>query len=122
MSLIRRSVLLVLACACLALGQEILPGHEPTATESEHTAWIDSVLRAAQTIKPGKTRADLLKVFTEEGGKSTRLHRQYVYRGCPYIKVDVDFAAVGAADATGESPQDKIVKISRPYLEWSIMD
>ena len=51
----------------------------------------------------GMTRADLLKVFTTEGGLSTGLNRTYVYRECQYIKVDVDFEPVGrpARDAEG---------------------
>lgn len=42
-----------------------------------------------QTFKPGMTRADLLKVFMEEGGISKRTWRRYVYRRYGYIKVDV---------------------------------
>lgn len=48
------------------------------------------------------TRADLLKVFTTEGGISTGLHRTYVSRDCPFFKVDVDFRAVGRPDRDGE--------------------
>jgi hypothetical protein len=56
-----------------------------------------------QKIKVGMTRADLLKVFTTEGGLSTSLNRTFVYRDCSYIKVDVEFEAVGrpARDADG---------------------
>ena len=69
------------------------------------------------------TRKDLLKVFQEEGGLSTRTQRRYVYRGSLYIKVDVIFEAVGVpADKFAESPKDKITKISKPFLEWSIID
>jgi len=75
------------------------------------------------------TRADLLKVFTMEGGLSTGLNRTYVYRECPYIKVAVEFEPVGrpARDAAGrltliEAGQDVIKKISKPYLEWPVID
>ena len=75
------------------------------------------------------TRADLLKVFTTEGGLSTDLRRTYVYRGCPYIKVDVEFDAVGrpARDSEGrvtllEGDRDIMTKISKPYLEWNVLD
>jgi hypothetical protein len=86
--------------------------------DSAHTDWVTSVLRSIQTIKVGMTRADLMEIFTTEGGVSSPSWRTYVYRQCPYIKVDVKFAAVGGV----ELPNDKIVEISRPYLEWSIMD
>lgn len=69
------------------------------------------------------TRAQLLKVFTTEGGTSTRLHRAYVYKQCPYIKVSVDFAAVGnTRKLLIEMPGDKIAAISRPFLQFSIAD
>jgi len=73
-----------------------------------------------QTIKVGMTRAELLKVFTIEGGRFTRRQRRYVYRDCPYIKVDVVFAP--ADDGAAESPGDKIARISQPFLEWMIWD
>ena len=86
----------------------------------EHTAWIASVLRDVQTIEVGMTRADLTKRFTDEGGGlSTPSQRTYVYKLCPYIKVDVKFAA---SSRTKEQVTDKIVEISRPYLAWSVMD
>jgi len=93
------------------------------------TEWIAKSLKEMEKIKPGMTRADLLKVFTTEGGLSTGLNRTYVYRECPYIKVDVEFEPVGrpARDAEGrvtlvEADQDVIKKVSKPYLEWGILD
>lgn len=92
-------------------------------TATEHTDWIARSLREMQTIKVGMTRAELLKVFSEEGGLSNRLQRRYAYRDCPYIKVDVKFEAVGAPDDNlTEHPKDKITQISQPFLEWSIED
>jgi len=95
----------------------------------ENTKWISDSLREMKTIEVGKTRADLFKVFTTEGGLSTGLSQSYVYRKCPYIKVDVEFEAVGrpARDAEGrvtleKSDKDTIKSISKPYLEWSVMD
>jgi hypothetical protein len=69
------------------------------------------------------TRADLLKVFTTEGGLSTRLQRTYVWQQCPYIKVDVRFKPDGdEKERLQEHPTDTIVEISRPYLQWMIID
>ncbi len=85
----------------------------------QHTAWIADALRAIQAIKVGMTRADLAKTFTTEGGISTAARRTYVFRQCRFIKVDVKFEAATLAE---EHPTDKIVEISRPYLEWSVMD
>jgi hypothetical protein len=69
------------------------------------------------------TRAELLKVFDTQGGISTATQRTFVYRGCPSIKVDVDFNLSGPKQkAHEELPTDTISKISKPYLDWSIGD
>ena len=89
----------------------------------EHTEWIVKSLRKMESVKVGMTRADLLKVFTEEGGLSTRTLQRYVYRDCPYIKVDVEFEPVGEQNnRIIRSSEDKIIKLSKPFLEWSILD
>ncbi len=112
----------------LLLTVSVLPA-QSSQQEQGQTAWIANSLKKMQKIKPGMTRADLLEVFTTEGGLSTRLRRTYVYRECQYIKVDVEFEPVGrpARDAEGrvtlvEANEDVIKKISRPYLEWGILD
>jgi hypothetical protein len=87
-----------------------------------HCEWIAKSLREMGTIKVGMTRADLLKVFSEEGGLSTRTQRQYAYRECPYIKVAVEFEPVETKEILPENGKDKIVKISRPFIEWSVID
>ncbi len=89
------------------------------AYDSEQTRWIVASLPVLESIKVGMTRKDLLKVFMEEGGLSTPQWRQYVYRRCGYIKVEVEFAT--AVDAK-ESPDDRITKISKPFLQLGIMD
>ena len=95
----------------------------------EHRVWVTQALQKMQTIQPGMTRKDLLEVFTTEGGLSTGLQRTYVSQECPYFKVDVEFEAVGRPnrDEEGrvtliEDNRDVIVKVSRPYLQFSTMD
>ena len=79
------------------------------------TKQISNILAECQKIKPGIARAELLKVFTTEGGISTAAHRTFVYRGCPYIKVDVDFTLSDSKqNAVDEQPADTINKISKP--------
>jgi len=73
------------------------------------------------------TRGDIMRVFTFEGGLSTRAQRTYVYRQCPYIKVDVEFEVEQFRDAQGriagpEANGDVIKRISRPYLAWGVAD
>ena len=71
-----------------------MPAAQQQSSQS-HIAWVTDALIRMQTIKPGMTRSDLLKVFTTEGGISTGLQRTFVSRDCLYFKVDVEFDAVG---------------------------
>jgi hypothetical protein len=112
----------------LLLTISILSAQSPQKSQS-HTEWMANSLEEMQKIKVGMTREDLLKVFTTEGGLSTDLNRTYVYRECPYIKVDVEFEPVGrpARDADGrvtlvEANEDVIKNISKPYLAWMVVD
>jgi hypothetical protein len=98
-------------------------------TNDHHIDWVKNSLSKIQTIRVGMTRGQLLEVFTTEGGLSTGLQRTFVFRECPYIKVDVKFTAVGRPerDVEGrvtleESNLDIIKEISLPYLQWTIAD
>src|SRR5271157_4722121 len=98
-------------------------------TTRAHVVWVAQALKRMQTIKPGMTRQTLLTVFTTEGGLSTGLQRTFVSRDCPYFKVDIEFQAVGRPNRDGngratlvEDSQDIILKISRPYLQFTIAD
>ncbi len=116
---------LVMTVAGVPAQETVVDARDEVQIDHEHTKWIDHVMRSISTIKPGMTREDLFTVFTGEGGLSTRKQRRYVYKHCPYIKVDVEFSPVGDTanpDPAAENPEDRIVKISRPYLEYSIMD
>jgi len=116
-------VLLTLAVSMVLAQESVSPAPRGSAIAEEHTKWIDSVLRSILTIKPGVTRKDLLRVFTVEGGVFSRTRRKYVYKECPYIKVDVEFTLVGSEDKTvSEMPEDIVTSISRPYLEDGITD
>jgi len=119
-------VVLVATVAGVPAQETVIDSHSSLQMDQEHTKWIDHVLRAISMIKPGMTRKDLFSVLTEEGGLSTRTRRRYVYKRCPYIKVEIEFSPVNEIgpghNATSEDPEDKIVKISRPYLEYSIWD
>jgi hypothetical protein len=97
------------------LDDESVP--EGPAFAQQRTLWIAKVMRQIEAIHPGMTRRDLASILMTEGGISTRQQQTFVYKGCPYIKVDVVFAPTAAMEA-----DDPIVSISRPYLHWSVMD
>jgi hypothetical protein len=96
---------------------------EGPAYRQQRTDWIAKVLDRLNSIHPGMKRKDLDPILTTEGGLSTRLQRTYVFLDCKYIKVDIRFkAAAGTTDLFGESPEDLIESVSKPYLEFSHYD
>ena len=119
--------LVALAFFCVIFAATSLPqsGQERQASafDEGHTEWIATALRSIQAIKVGMTRSELMKVFTTEGGfefkSATTSQRTYVYRKCPYIKVDVKLAISSPYE---DLPTDKITELSRPYLEWTVAD
>jgi hypothetical protein len=106
-------------CATEPSTKSFVTSSDGTNIDKDLTKQISAILTECQKIKSGMTRAELLTVFTTEGGLSTANHRTFVYRRCPYIKVDVDFTL---SNPKQERPSDIISKISKPYLDWSIID
>jgi len=97
------------------------PSHSVTllgepVIDSEHDQWLSNVLLLIFTIKPGMTRSNLLRVFTTEGGLSTRTQRTFVLKQSPIIKVDVQFSVAE------KEADDTIFRISKPYLDFSAFD
>ncbi len=126
----RRRAFVLLASSAI-VGVSALKGSpvQTQETPHSHVAWVAAVLMRMRTIKPGMTRKALLTVFTTEGGLSTPLRRTFVSRNCPYFKVDVEFHAVGRPDKDDEGratpvegDEDIIVKMSVPYVQFSVMD
>jgi hypothetical protein len=127
----RRHAFVLLASAALggASSMHASSLQANTASGGDHMAWVAKVLKRMESIHPGMTRENLLTVSTIEGGLSTGLRRTFVSRDCPYFKVDVEFQAVGRPERDGEGRvtlvagnEDIILVISKPYLEFSIMD
>ena len=101
-----------------------LEGQRIKKTSMGHTEWVGNALKEIQTIKVGMTRRDMVRLFVAEGGLvSSGPSRTYLYRDCPYIKVDVEFEPIQrTGEKLKESPDDKIITISRPYLGNPIVD
>ena len=127
----RTAAFLLVSVIAVGAANSALQTSSPRETPcvQEHDVWASQALERIESIKPGMTREELLKVFRTEGGLSTGLHRTFVSRDCSYFKVDVEFQAVGRPerDSNGrvtleESGRDIIAKISRPYLQFSVAD
>ena len=116
-------LLITFFLATLVASFVAVPSSVAADTDKDLTKRISDILTECQKIKPGMTRAELLKVFTTEGGVSSPTFRTFVYRGCPYVKVDVEFTLSDPKqNVLEERPTDTISKISKPYLAWSVDD
>ena len=112
------SLMGILVACCLTS-----PSWAGSTPDKDLTKRISDILTECKKIAPGATRADLLKVFTTEGGLSTATRRTFAHRHCPYIKVDVEFTpSEPNQKPLEERPTDTISKISKPYLDWGIYD
>jgi hypothetical protein len=127
----RLFVLLLLSIIVIGGSASVRPmqSASPEPCAQDHKAWVTHALEQMETIKPGMTRQDLLKVFRTEGGLSTGLRRTFASRDCPYFKVVVEFKPVARPDRDNagfvtsvEDSRDIIVKVSIPYLQFTIGD
>ncbi|MES2462272.1 MAG: hypothetical protein V4671_16925 [Armatimonadota bacterium] len=89
----------------------------------QRETWIRKAAAEIGTIRPGMTRADLLRICKPEGGLSTQTQGQYVYRDCSLIMVEVFFQPVSALLHKGPAHEDIITQISRPFIvAFNILD
>lgn len=89
--------------------------------DGKHCLWLSDRLEEATSIKPGMSKADLTKVFMEDGGLQHFQPQRYVLRSCTLIKVDVTFEGPDIRGVTLDSAL-KVKSISKPYLEPMFMD
>ncbi len=117
-----------LVCVAVLSSWNILAQAPVTGEECKPIA---QALEATKKLKPGMLRAELEKEFEEDGGisffekdseASFRQKGRYVYRKCPYIKIDVELIFEGTTEAPAPSQKDRIRSISRPYLEYPYAD
>jgi hypothetical protein len=114
------SVIVIGGSASFRPAQSVNP--EPCA--QNHEAWLKQVSEKMETIKPGMTRWDLLKVLRTEGtprqtfriggGPSGVLRESFVSQDCPYLRMVVELAE------RDDPNQDVIVKVSKPYLQFAM--
>ena len=58
--------------------------------------------------------------FEEDGGLQFRTQVRSVFKDCPDIKIDVEFSAED--ESAYGNRDDKVVNLSRPYLEYPAAD
>ena len=90
--MIRRLFILV-SLSVIFIGSSVFVRPTQSASQEpcaqDRNVWVTNALEKIESIKPGMTRQDLLKVFKTEGGLSTGLRRTFVSRDCPYFKLSL---------------------------------
>jgi hypothetical protein len=97
----------------IAVGQSKVHASDPKSS----CLIIHEVLNTLRPIHPGDTRQELLADFDEDGGLQNAIHTRYVFKRCRSIKVDVEFDVNPENKRFDSLRSDKIVRISKPYLE-----
>ena len=103
----------------LAAGSNAVP---KAATPNSDCRLVVQAIEATNRLKPGMLRAEVEKDFREDGGLFFRETGRYTFRTCGYIKIDVEFSLEGGKGTPTPSPNDRIKKVSRPYLEYPFRD
>jgi hypothetical protein len=115
--------LICILAAIAVLGIVAAPARADTTNDTEFVKRIVEVFKDCQKLKPGMTRADLVKLqmFDQDWGplhpandKTFKQHTTFEYRSCALIKVDVDFEATDDKEAR---PTNIISKVSMPYID-----
>ena len=89
----------------------------------DNCAAIRDALKEIGELKPGDSRAQSERSFELDGGLQVSADSRYAFKKCQYIKVDVEFSKQSISNGTAPIlPTDKIVKISRLYLENPVYD
>ena len=108
----------ILICA-LCLGSTA----RSTGKEQTHEEWLADRIKEAKSVTVGMSRADLLKVFDEEGGFQTIPAETYVLKSCLLIKVHVKFNPASPGSSQPVPDKDlKIKTVSEPYLGYKVLD
>jgi len=114
-------ILLIAGLLVIVGSQTYLPAQ--TANDQAHQQWLEERYKEATSIKPGMTRADLLKLFEEDGGLQTIPAGRYVLKSCRLIQIGVKFDTAYGVNYKPTSDENlKIVEVSKPYLERMAVD
>ncbi len=86
------------------------------------TTWVSKCLADFESIKTGMTRGEIEKKFSMDGGISTVSLIRFVHPECIYFKIDVEFELKSKDPNHMSSPEDKVIKKSKPYIENPVFD
>jgi hypothetical protein len=97
----------------------------PTAVDLERARWVAECLKDFESIKVGMTRSQIEQRFPLDGGIQGVSIGRFAHPACPYFKIDASFEFKrNAADQNRaiRADEDKVVKVSKPYIESPFYD
>ena len=112
----------IIALAILIAGTHgLVAADQPdTRIQQDRTQWVRKCMDDFAAIKSGMTRAQVQKLFQMDGGVQGYETVRYLHPECPYFMVDVSFNVKRNEADQGRlvpTQEDKIVHVSKPYLE-----
>ena len=114
-------VLLIAGCFAL-IGLRTVPPVQEKDDKAEQQ-WLEARYKEATSIQPGMTRADLHKLFMEDGGLQNIPASRYVLKSCHLIQVEVKFDTKYGVEYQPVPDENlKIIEVSKPYLERMAID
>ena len=96
-----------------------------TKINQDYTLWVENCLKDFETIKAGMTRNGIENRFPMDGGLQSVSPVRIVHPTCPFFKIDVEFDLKrDAADQNRaiRGGDDKVTKVSKPYIERPFFD
>jgi hypothetical protein len=84
---------------------------------------IKEAISIAGNLKEGSIRSEVERDFVLDGGIQSRGASRYMFKKCRFIKIDVTFSKdENSGTWIDGSPNDKVISVSKPYLEYPVMD
>ena len=83
---------------------------------------VEKALQDVHHIKAGISRKAVEKLFPLVGGVNTRQQARYIYKKCGYIHIEIFFKPAPPANSHDDSPDDTVIRISKPYLAYPTID
>lgn len=96
-----------------------------TEIKREYIAWVEKCLKDFQSIQVGMTRGEIEEKFPLDGGLQGVSPVIFTHPECPYFKIDVSFEFQRDKNDQNRaiwSPDDKVIKTSKPYIEMPYSD
>jgi hypothetical protein len=84
---------------------------------------IKEAISVAGNLKERNIRSEVERDFVLDGGLQSRGTSRYMFKKCRFIKIEVTFSNDELSGTWIDgSPNDRVVNVSKPYLEYPFMD